>query len=559
MERIHRCTDRPAEPVRITAVKPLSREERDFSKSFAHAISHATAAVAADPEMTVSAESLADRIRKAYSGFRRAQQPAIQRRARAVFSGSHNGRQRYFGAYADRPAAVWSTAEPGLDSELKQQLKQAVRARLDAQRDEIAEKLAVGIGAEFFGSGGPVAKTMLEVGHFSGDVQAAWTELTITSPINIELRWHTNAANAELGVWQLFRTGQSGQTDVLLATGNAGKAPGAIFTIDLGKHLPSSPPDVQATYLIRVTPKTATKVVQGSTPGQTGKSFGKAVGPPSNDVVITYSAITSPGLKFNIFDIYHAVYFNLDSFEMIQDQVGPGVEEFHVSGFVQEIVANSSEPVEQRFFGPKSFDIDPDGDRTKYWGSWEGYFLPKPDVPGWPRAYIGAFSVLEEDDGGSLSEWQSQVAAIAEAMVDGEVSQEVKDFLEEQFKDYIGDNIGQIITQVGSQVAETVLLIISETILGVVGAVVAAATFVISAIVSGMGDEFYGTQPFVFVLPTNITDYVHSLPGQSIAGGYRLDAEALDFKGSTSWPEATPYDGRVRLWFYWQFGLKEQS
>jgi hypothetical protein len=283
------------------------------------------------------------------------------------------------------------------------------------------------------------------------------------------------------------------------------------------------------------------------------------VGPPSNDVVITYSAVTAPAVQFNIFEIYRTARFVLDSIHMVEDQTGGGAEEFWVTGFIQETFpASSAQASSQHKFGPMFAELDPDGPRTGSLPFAKSFFLGKPDTPEWPRAYIGVISVLEEDDGGSLSDWKAHVATIAEAMVDGEVSQDVRDFLEEQFKDFVGENIGQLI-QAGGQLAETILLLISETVLGLIGMVVAAATLVIAGIISGMEDEYYGTEAFVFVLPTNITDFVHGLPGQAVGKGYQLDTETLTFKGSTSYPEATAFDGIVEVSFHWEFFDKGQS
>ena len=291
----------------MTSVKPYTREEREFVTAFANALSHATAVIASEPELSVSAGSIADRVRGAYSRFRPQQRSTIAQRARARLSGPIGQRQRYFGAYAERGAEAWTNARPGLDDELKRMLRQAVRARLDFQRQDITESLAVGVATKPFV--GAISKTTLEIGYF-GDVQGAWTSQTINSPISIDLRWQTNAANAEQGVWQLFA--KSGQQEVLLASGKAGNAPGSIFSMDLGKYLPPNPPSLPATYLMRVTPGTKPKVVQGSTPGQTGKVPGKSVGPPSNDVVITYSSVVTPPVQFNIFDIYKTATFMLE-------------------------------------------------------------------------------------------------------------------------------------------------------------------------------------------------------------------------------------------------------
>ena len=237
MYSTHILNNRRGLSATMTLAKPYTREEAEFARAFAAALNHATAVIGAQPDLSVAAGSIADRVRKAYSRFRPKQHLAIQERARARLSGPREQRQRYFGAYADRGAEAWTGAKPGLDRELKRLLHRAVLARLDFQREEIREKLAVGIAAEFFGTVLPLPKTTLEIGYFSGDVQATWTSQTISFPVSIDLRWETNAAGAERGVWQLFRSGQSGKKEVLLASGKAGDAPGSIFTLDLGKYL----------------------------------------------------------------------------------------------------------------------------------------------------------------------------------------------------------------------------------------------------------------------------------------------------------------------------------
>ncbi|MGH9766078.1 MAG: hypothetical protein ACREAB_01485 [Blastocatellia bacterium] len=544
----------------MTVAKPYTREERDFIRAFASALNHATAVIAAEPELSVSAGSIAQLVQRAYSRFRPDQRPAIQQRARARLSGPSEQRQRYFGAYADRGAEAWTDAEPGLDRELKRLLHEALSARLEFQRQEIAESLAVGAAAEYFpGPILPQSKTTLEIGFFSAGEEATWTSQTISSPISIELRWKTNAPGAERGVWQLFQSGQSGQQEVLLASGKAGKAPGAVFSIDLGEYLPPNPPAAPAVYLIRVTPGTAPKVAQGSTPSQTGKVPGKAVGPPSNDVVIKYSATVEPGVEFQVFEIYQTARFVLEEIHMIEDQIGGGAEEFHVAGFVQEnFPAGSVQAGGQQKFGPFFAKLDPDGPRTMSLSHSSSYFLNKPDSPEWPRAYITVISVLEEDDGGSFEEWKSSVWDIAQEALSGAVSQITRDLLEEKFKEFVGDNIGQII-QTGGQIAQTIASLISGVTGAIAGLVVAAASLVIADIISGMADDYYGTGVFVFVLPTNITDFVNSLPGQAIGGGFQLDTEGLLFKGPASWPEATAWDGMVDVTFHWEFTNKFQA
>jgi hypothetical protein len=554
-----RTRDRRGLPVIMAPAKPYCREEKEFIKAFANALNHATAVVAADPETSMPVGSIADHVRRAYLRFRPDRHSAIQQRARERLSGSTEQRAQYFGTYSQLGAEAWSHAEPGLGSNLKEQLRRAVAARLDAQRQDIAAMLGVGAAANFLGAQFLPSKTTLKIGYFGGDAANSWTALTITSPASYDFLWETNAANAERGTWQLFQVGQSGKKEILLGSGIAGNAPGGIFTINLANYLASTPPAVPAVYRIRVTPGTKPKTVPGPAEGEVIQIPGKPVGPPSNDVVITYSSIVAPNVEFEIFEIYQTATFMLESIYMVEDQNGSGAEEFHVAGFVQEsFPISSSELGQQKKFGPVFAQLDIDGPRSKSLAQAEDFFLSNPSTPEWPRVYSVVISVLEEDDGGSLNDWESSIWTVADEMASGEIGQAISDYLEENFKEYIGDNLGNLIHE-GAEFAQMLGSLIASTTAGVISMVIAAAALVISDIISGMSDDYYGTEAFILVLPTNITDYVHSLPGQPIAGGFQLDSESLEFKGYTSWPEASAFDGIVDVFFHWEFSNKGQS
>jgi len=220
--------------------------------------------------------------------------------------------------------------------------------------------------------------------------------------------------------------------------------------------------------------------------------------------------------------------------------------------------ASSTETGEQKKFGPFYAAIDPDGSRTKNLPHAADFYLSAPSTPEWPRAFSAVISVLEEDDGGSLNEWESTIWTVADAAASGELGQAIRDYIEEKFKDFIGDNIGQLINA-GGQMAQELVSLASSIIGGIIGMVVMAAALVIADIISGMSDDYYGTEAFVFVLPSNITDYVHTLPGQPMAGGFKLDTESLEFRGYTSWPEAAQFDGVVDVFFHWELTNKGQA
>src|SRR4029450_509779 len=104
-------------------------------------------------------------------------------------------------------------------------------------------------------------RTWLEAGYFTGDVNVSWTQLTINSPAKLDFRWWTEEADADRGLWQLLRL-DPGKKEVLLASGDAGDAPGPrLFTLDLGKYLPPQPPGVPSVYRVRVSPQTKAKIL----------------------------------------------------------------------------------------------------------------------------------------------------------------------------------------------------------------------------------------------------------------------------------------------------------
>lgn len=492
--------------------RPLSREEGQFVKAFAHALNHATAVVAADPDRPpFPAGSLAERIRQAYSRFHPDEQLARQRRARASLAESPEVRRRYFGAYGELDTQALYRSGPGLDREMKEQLKLAVRARLDAQREAIEEAVSITGATTFLGTGA-ATKPWLEVGHLDGDMQVGWKKLTINQPINLHFRWGTEETEAERGVWQLVRVGTSGK-EVHLAYGVAGQAPGSTFDIDLSQHLSPNAPALPADYRIRVTPGTNPKMAPGVMKGQAGPKIpGKAAGFPSDPVVITYTGIVAPPVEFQIFEMYTKLWFTLGSIYMVKDQFGPGVEEFFVSGFVQENLPSSSALVgTQEKFGKFYAELDPDGLRDKQLSHASIFYLNSPTTPEWPRAYTVVISVLEVDDGGSLSDWQAAVWDAA--------------------KDLMGTDVSQIL-----------------------GFVVAARSFVAANIIAGAADDYYGTEVSTWVLPTNLPEYVHSLPGEVTAdGGFALESpNGVSLHGHTQWPNAAPTDGQVDITFQWE-------
>src|SRR5262245_55627122 len=137
--------------------------------------------------------------------------------------------------------------------------------------------------------------------------------------------------------------------------------------------------------------------------------------------------------------------FVLDSIYMDVESDESGAEEFHVAGFVQEFVPGDVAFIGQQFkFGPHYAVLDIDGPREKTINHAGSFFLEKPSAPSWPRVYTVFISVLEEDDGESLSDWQSQLWNVANNLATGEIGQAILDALQDELKDHL-DELDQMI------------------------------------------------------------------------------------------------------------------
>ena len=533
-------------------------EERQLIRAFGQMMSHAVVTVAADPQARYPAGSVAERVRPHLSKIQTGAETSVKQRASALLSQATERRRQLFGAFQDR-ANYWKTAPVGLDAEVKRLLKKAVYGRLDAHRREIEAELQVLVATKRLRGRWPAAaKTWVEVGSFSAEVQHGDKALTISTPQKLDFRWWTEEPGAEQGVWELVRL-TSSKHELAIASGYAGKAPMSEFEIDFSKYLPAKPPSTPSKYFVRVTPGTGPKVVPTEQQGESKKVPGKAVGPSSAPVVITYSAVGPPTAQFtDIVDIYQSLRFVLESIYLVQDQMGGGAEEFHVKGFVQESFRTASDQVgEQSWsvggYAKLAFDDDEIPDHAFLGGSYM-FYLNKPGTIEWPRAYTVVLSVLEQDSGASLGEWQESMSKAAKSLLSDDFEQVVGDFLEEYFQEYVGD-AAEAVVQNAPQLANLV-----GSIFGFVGGVVGAAVgLVLAGVISGMGDEYYGVEVFVLVLDSNLVEYIHDRAGKQTNNGYLLDTPSLVFRGSTSYPEATSWDGEVEVTFSFEFSDRQTT
>jgi hypothetical protein len=540
-------------PGTFVPARPGSPEEERFVRSFANALVHATAVAAADPETRLPAESLAERVRAAYARSRPDQHMLIRDRAVARLSAPVEERRRDFGAYAD-----WTPeTSRALDDDLRAQLKAAVRARLESQRQVLEELMSVHGIASSMAKWGTV-KTWLTAGYFSGDVVTNWTEMTISSPPTIQFSWHTEEPDAERGVWQLFRV-DPGKKEVLLASGSAGDAPGPrVFELNLAHHLPATAPSVPTVYHVRVSPQTKMSMMPAAEQGAAGtKVYGHAVGPASDPVVITYSSISAPAPDFTIWQLYRVMTLGTTKIELVEDQIEGGAEEHWIAGFVQEFLPSGSGLTgKQQKFGPRRVVLDPDGPTWAAIGFPVDFWLSNPDSGDFPRLYALVVSVLEEDDGGSFNDWNAELGDLANQFLVGEIPSDLQEYLQEQFEDFISDNWEQILAQAPA-VAEEIVAMVSSSTAGVVGMAIAVAAFIIGSIIADAGDDFYGVSFCIFPLVTNIREYVESIPGQQTSEGYTITEDyPLTLHGTPAvW--GASYDGTVAIHFDHHFSQLE--
>jgi hypothetical protein len=541
----------------------LGPEERAFAWWFAQALNHTAALVAANPDAPQIAGSLGDRVKRAFTGMEPDEQASFTRGARHWLSRSDEASRRLFGGPTPRPDAN-STQRMGLDPELTAKLERAVATQMERHNREIGPHIAhlAQLGLLKAPVEGMI-RTTLETGYFTGDIPASWTEVTLQTPDTIHCRWKTEESAAETGLWKLTRREPSGK-EIVIAWGNAGKAPGGLFAVKLSDYLPAMPASAPSVYRLRVIPSTkpAMKANLAATTQHEADQFqkipGEVVGSPSNPVVITYATSEAPQL-LDILSVYRELRFQISKVVLVEDQFGSGPEEFHIAGFVQENQPlESSQPSVQHKF---RFD------RTlvpgKYMTAWINYdkapfWLSNPTTGSWPRAYTVVTSVIERDNGKLIAEWQAAIWHVAEELLREPMTTQIKEILSSAFAPYTGDDMKSAFEDV-KVIADIVAKAISGALGTVLGVIIMVVGFFVTSILSGSGDDFYGSEVVVFVLPSNLSDYVTGLPGDAVPGGRELASQKMIFKGLTAWPESTfaDYDGRLDVYFRWTFGKQQ--
>lgn len=547
---------------RLIPAKTLTPEEEEFAKIFAHELVHATAVVAANPTLSFPEKSIAGRIRKIYLDRSATERTAMQRRSRTLLSSSAAERQRHFGTFADAGTSRHRRRYTGFDAETKAMLNKAVNARLDAQLGQINQRVQ-NIPR---GNYPVVTKTWLVAGFFKEVQSEPKQAMTLSEPVPIDFRWNTEE-EANRVVWQLLRPASPGQAEVILASGVSNDIEGSdirgFFTIDLRKYLPPVPAANPVNYYVRVLPQQVLKnsritrgpsrrVIVSEPEEPTG------VGPWSSPVIITYA---KPGKNQwgetidEPHEVYRKVQFFLDSLEIVDDQYGPGDEEFHLAGFIQESFVNSNNQGKRIRFGPFFAKLPGTvgADHEYANNALAEFHLNNPDQPEWPRSYICVISIMEEDDGGSLADWESELWSISDDILSSEIGRMVRDYLE----DYRDELIKRGVTA-AADIAQFIATTASAASASIVGMVIAFAAEIIVSIVTEMPDDFYGVEAYSLVLPFNLSNYIEELNGHFLVDGKYELSESIRFYGRASAASGSPIDGIVDVNIDWRFGEKDE-
>lgn len=574
---------------KIIKENQLTQEEAEFIEAFAYRLSHALTEVASNPDKSFPEQSLAGRVRTAFLGLDKSKRTAMQKRARAVLSKGVAERQRYIGTQAAKIAdADYLRAGPGLDAEMKILLRRALDARMKVLRSGTGK-------LKQFLTTKPrpvIPKTMLEGGFFEEPDQRGKRQLTLNEPVLLNFRWNTVEEGAGQGLWQLLRV-SSGGPAIVLASGiseaRKGDPVNGRFDVDLRKYLPPNPQEEPTYYYVRILPQLKQKIstapaqrfqrrakvqtkpedttkpevtmkpkLDASTPSIPAAPQG--VGPWSAPVIIAYCRASEDawGQHPNIGEMYRNVGFYLDSIIMVEDQYGPGNEEFHVAGFVQEFLPTNSKRAGKRVeFGRYSAELEPESGDFKKFGKEAWFNLSDLDESEWPRSYTAIFTIMEEDDGGDIASWSSRFWDVTKETIDSEMGDIISDILEEYKDKLIQEGI-----EIAGDVVSAILVALSNPITVIVAAIAIVVVKIIIDVVSDKADDFYGIEFSTLELIYNDSYDIehgpfiaerHPRGAFNLSNGFFEISEKMQFLGTPAANDAASYDGIVDLSFCWWF------
>ena len=435
--------------------------------------------------------------------------------------------------------------------------------------------------------------TWVKVGRLSELKQTLYQEITINQPEILDFKWGTKNKKANQGFWRLrtkkdkYRTGEDPYA--LLATGVAGQAPGGVFKIDLRNYLPVAAPATLKRYYVDVVPRKLTSVQPGATPNTSGKFQTDDVGPWSAPAIINYVGSTAPITQFEFPEVYRTLTFVLDDVVLVEDQDGPGREEYHVSGFVQELfqdcedinpqncnfttagkqITFSSDPSKEPdcdhewfyFFclnppAKRNFGREFGSPVSKYEQT-RWHFRLGGEKQKWPRRYSVTISLLEEDGGNLVGDWYRGMRAAEHTFLIPDVLKENKGAIEDYIKDHVGEyihyaaDLAQAITD-SSTASST-----AGSVATGIGVVAVWATMIISSIIQDANDDYYGIQVGLLELTSNKVKDFQDVCEKQAGNTCVIRKETFRYRGPALAMAAVKYNGTVDISYRWELGGKE--
>lgn len=609
---------RMRESLRIRPIPELDEEEQALAKALAGEFERLTTLVAEEdhaPEYSMAARVLTefhrlgprarDRIRPPApapdGGARPAARAATRQGSRRVMRrgtqaigrmGESGGRAAVAVGAGERPGAVEvPTADPfEVNPAIAKQVRALGRKRLEAIRPEImaaVDRLGGGAGGR---QAARLPGTTVDL-KLAGEVDTTWRrEIHVAWPEMLDFRWKTQEPEAERGYWELRGPVSQWSEGPVIASGFLPDNPaetgiGGYFTIPLRNHLPPTAPQMAMTYHVRVLPLgRARRTAMAAGPQGIGSMLSlqphepvapDGIGPWSPPAVIRYGrSYMTPPTEFDIenISVYRKAHFFLDWFKLVQDQPGPGNEEFHIAGFVmQQTPQSASVPLK---IGPFSFSVDPDDRSEHRFGRQATFHLGTPNITLWPKVLLAVISIMEEDDGGSLNDWHASLADLAQELMSGALAADINAFLREMLEE-IKEKRKEMAAELAAETAAYVSALIAATAREVISAFIAVVVAWILAFVrAASGDDFYGTQVYGLTLATNddqlirngkagdiFTSRVVASGGEFTGseqpdGSFRLSGTELQFIGLGGPDEGSPTSGIVNIMVHWEFDDK---
>jgi len=584
----------------LNTAQPASQAEIKLTRLLADKISHAFTIAVANPNERFPRNSMAGEISKKLLKLDPKKRTAARVHARSLLNLPLSERKLYFGNYAYKNTSVHKVVQPNLDANLQSLVKEAVRIRVKQYKGEIIDylkkeaqirsgnstetqafdtKLSNMTTSKKAGIGPRLIKTSIfDAGAFiktpsPTSILRSGYHITINSASQtLDFKWRTKESGAGKGLWAIFES----NTGKLVAAGSAGKGKQGVFRVYFKKFLPSKPPDPKTPglYYIQVFPyppppeRTGRFSIAPQLMPRTAEGFKRgAVGPPSRPLPIYYC--TGQDQQFTGFlDVYRNLDFYIDWIEMIAESCESGVEEFHITGFVQEesnyFAGNKSKGLPPR--GEQSLHkfhkigrIDPDWvDKAAYFkGPERRYRLQNPNSEFYPKVFTILFSVMEEDNGEAVYELIEKLWGIAESELRDLIHSVVYTAVEE-LVGYIAEAILREIIEQIQMVAKLVSSVTSLLSNLFTSMIMMVISDIISKVIEGKHDDYYGVTTIHFVLPTNLVDYVKSLPGKVGPGGsYILKRKETKQMVGPPCPGGATWDGAVKLSYHWELKGKE--